>query len=980
MARSIKCIFINVNSIVSRHRRHYLRIFLDRHRPDILLVAEHKLSPGHRIDFAGYLSYRQNRHGGRGGGTAVFVKDDIRSERVVLNTGNVESTAVRIGVGGTAVTVVAAYLRPQETLAVSDFDAVLNLARDEGVLIGADFNAKHPYWGGTVTNPSGDALRTFLLSCPHIDVCRTDGATRITQTSSSFIDYFLASASLDITTSGAGLRTLDFESDHRAVEISIGVGGHLGRDRPTFYDFDKMDRRLFNRRLELQLRDCVLPIDRNVTIGEIDGCIGTMSEAFKDAMELSMPKIPVGNRGLLKLSPVILGFIKEKKRLRRIVQRSEDPGRVNIIKADIRNLDRIIQGAIAIYEQDYWTKYLEGIQVNNMTYRQLNRATGFRRRRLIPNLEGTDGAFIADDKGKADLLADGFHAAQGRGRELQADVYVDSVERGNSVLIDRNPLVMFGEGITANGDFSGVTIDLGRRGFVNPSDIGIALKRRANKRTSGMDGIPDIVLKRTMMVTWNFLAILLNHCINLGYFPVGWKGALVVPILKPGTDPGRAGSYRPISLLSPFGKLLEYFMLRRIRDKISGGGILADCQFGFRGGHSTSHALMVFSDYVTKGLNGRHATIAVSLDFSKAFDTAWQGGILHKMMTIGFDHSVCRMVADFLKGRTFSVKVGDQLSDTKVVVSGVPQGSLLGPVLYNLFVSDIPQPPLGDLLLVYADDILIAASGPRAAMANRRLNSYLEVLSAYFHQWGLRLNVGKCNSMIIKGRRGRLFRNERRFEPLLKIGADRLVVKDRFKYLGVIFTEKFEFYRHIDYVLEKVKRVYWMYHHLIGRKGGLTPKVRLLIYFQIIRPLISYAFPVWFGISSAQMERLRVWERRIFTACLGLRPEVGLDGTLRRPSCARIYREVGAPRIDNFLVDSALKFLENASSLGNRIVDDCFSHARNLESVLGSRYLSPIDLLTLRNGDYLYRDADLMFYHRRIDTFDLDNPVYNTNQ
>ena len=94
--------------------------------------------------------------------------------------------------------------------------------------------------------------------------------------------------------------------------------------------------------------------------------------------------------------------------------------------------------------------------------------------------------------------------------------------------------------------------------------IGNALRRRSNKRSHGNDGIPNVVLKRTRRETWRFLAILFNHWLNIGYFPRAWKKALVVPIPKPRSDPRQCSNYRPISLLSPFGKLLEYFILNGI--------------------------------------------------------------------------------------------------------------------------------------------------------------------------------------------------------------------------------------------------------------------------------------------------------------------------------------------------------------------------------------------------------------------------------
>lgn len=959
-----------------------MNLFLARHKPDILLIAEHKLSPRHRLDFGGYVTFRQNRHNGRGGGTAVVVREGISCGRIILDTGGIENTAVCIRrVDGSTVTVVSMYFRPGDTLSVSFLDPLTALSARGDVVVGADFNAKHPDWGGTVVNPSGRCLRDFILSCPDMDIFPTEGPTRISRNSSSYIDVFLVSSGIRVN-SGAlhGLKTLDYESDHRAVEVVLGMEGLERAERSILYDFSRMDRRCFNRVLTRDLSHCGLPLDRNASVREIDDCIAGMSSAFHGAMGSSIPRVRSGNRGLLKLPSNILHFIAEKKRLRRTLRRTGDPGREAFLRADIRNLDKIIQGAIAVFEESYWTDYLRAVRLGDRTFRQVKRAAGLSRRAPVAELVDVRGSFVVDDPGKADLLADRFLEVHSGNEGLRMSSFEGAVRGEVSALEDRTPLVDFGEGVMADGAVINVDINLRTLGFVKPSEIGEALRRRANKRSSGRDGVPDIVLRRTDLAAWRFLAVLFNHCVNIGYFPTAWKEALVVPILKPGSDPGQSGSYRPISLLSAFGKLFEYFVLSRIRDRISDGGILADCQFGFRGGHSTSHALTVFSDYVAKGLNKRYATIAVSLDFAKAFDTAWQDGIVYKMVTMGFERNTCRIVADFLRGRTFRVKVGEAISNERMVSAGVPQGSLLGPVLYNIFVSDIPQPPVGDLLLIYADDMLIASSGPRARTCNARLNSYLSELSTYFRKWGLRLNVSKSEGVMIKGRRKYLFRNSRSYIPVLNVGGEFIRVSDRIKYLGVIFHENFEFYRHLDHILTKVKKVFFAYQRLLRRRGGLSIRVKLLVYKQIIRPLISYAFPVWFGISSSQMERLRIWERRILAACLGLRPRLIADGVYRRPSCKSIYDGVDFGRVDVFLIESALSFIERAASHENRLIRECFEHDGGLLPMQDRRYLSPVDLRTLEGEGLLYRGADLLFYHRRIHSFDLGDLVYNTKQ
>lgn len=339
------------------------------------------------------------------------------------------------------------------------------------------------------------------------------------------------------------------------------------------------------------------------------------------------------------------------------------------------------------------------------------------------------------------------------------------------------------------------------------------------------------------------------------------------------------------------------------------------------------------------------------------------------------------MIASFLRGRVYRVKVGEEMSVQRHVSAGVPQGSLLGPVLYNIFVCDIPAPPERCLLLTYADDVLVVSSGPRASTVTGRLNAYLASLHGYFKDWGLRLNVGKCVAVVFSGKSKRIvYPNFRRYVPVLRIGGRIIRVQDSMRYLGVVFHGRFDFCRHVDFVLCKAKSVYFGYCRLLGMRGGLPPDVRVLIYRQVIRPILTYAFSAWCGISSHQMERLRVWERRIIRTCLGMRRRVVVDGSVRSTPCRQIYGAVDFPRIDVFMVRSALRYFENSRASSNLIVQASLDHPPDTSSEVTMRHLRPSALANLNDEGMLFSDDVLIFYHRRSDSFNVLNAVYDAAQ
>ena len=171
-----------------------------------------------------------------------------------------------------------------------------------------------------------------------------------------------------------------------------------------------------------------------------------------------------------------------------------------------------------------------------------------------------------------------------------------------------------------------------------------------------------------------------------GRFPNKLKSAIVIPIFKKG-DSTHAENYRPISILSNISKIFEKVMYKRIYNFLESHNIISDTQFGFRQNHSTEHALIHFVDFVTKALEDDQHSVGVYLDTKKAFDSVNHSLLLKKLIKYGIRGKCAELIEDYLKGRTQKVKIGNSLSTPKDITCGIPQGSVLGPLLF-MYIND----------------------------------------------------------------------------------------------------------------------------------------------------------------------------------------------------------------------------------------------------------------------------------------------------
>ncbi|GFX66489.1 probable RNA-directed DNA polymerase from transposon BS [Trichonephila clavipes] len=291
----------------------------------------------------------------------------------------------------------------------------------------------------------------------------------------------------------------------------------------------------------------------------------------------------------------------------------------------------------------------------------------------------------------------------------------------------------------------------------DPIEIINYAKNLKNNKSPGADMISNKMIKKLPLKAVLTLTFLIKKILKLRRFPNNWKNAIIFPIEKPGKNNHHPTSYRPICLLSSLSKITEHIILSRINTFISDTNFINPNQYGFTKRLSTSNPLLRLTEKIASGFQRGRSTGAVFLDIQKAFDRVWIGGLIYKLITNNFPPALIHIINSYLTNRSYQVRVKDSLSNVYNVNIGAPQGSLLEPIIFNIYINDIPTHPQTSLN-IYADNTAIAKKKKKKTYKNHKyitkeLNNHLMLLESYFNTWKIKLNVEKTVAVLFTRKR-----------------------------------------------------------------------------------------------------------------------------------------------------------------------------------------------------------------------------------
>ena len=369
---------------------------------------------------------------------------------------------------------------------------------------------------------------------------------------------------------------------------------------------------------------------------------------------------------------------------------------------------------------------------------------------------------------------------------------------------------------------------------INASEILIIIENLKNNSAFGIDSISPKILKQFKLEFASKLSILVNNSIDTCCFPDCLKMALVTPILK-GGDCLDKQNYRPISVLPIFSKIWESIMLKQLTKYLNDRNILNTKQFGFIPQSNTMTASIHLLNFILKNLDSKRKVSGMFVDIRKAFDCVDHSILLEKLKYYGLSQSAIALVKSYLSQRYQIVKIGVTKSSPKEVKYGIPQGSILGPLLFNIYINDIFEQPLEGYIQLYADDAVFLYNGSNYPEIEVKMKKDITIINNWFNSNYLAMHENKTVLMTFSF-------TECIYNFNLWLNSVKLKQVDQIKYLGLILQSNLNWKPHIDHIKNKIVPIIFA---LRKTRNYITERSAWMIYNSFILPHFSYLISVW---------------------------------------------------------------------------------------------------------------------------------------
>ena len=374
-----------------------------------------------------------------------------------------------------------------------------------------------------------------------------------------------------------------------------------------------------------------------------------------------------------------------------------------------------------------------------------------------------------------------------------------------------------------------------------------------DNKSTGPQSIPVNLLKLIADLILIPLSNIIANSFNSGVFPDPLKTSKVIPIHK-GDSADQVNNYRPISLLSIFDKIIEKVMYKRLYSFLEQHDILFQNQFGFRKNNSTTFALLEITERIKETIDNRKYGCGIFIDLRKAFDTVNHSILLNKLNHYGIRDSAFDWFKSYLTNRKQYVFVNGESSQLRNITCGVPQGSVLGPLLFLIYINDLPNISQIFNFYLFADDTNIYFEAESPEKLERIINKELKELHTWLIVNRLSLNIDKTNFVVFHP-----YNKPLKHNITLKIQKKAITQKQSVKYLGIMIDSGLTWQAHIDTLSRKISRSIGLLYKI---RPFVNKSIMKMLYYSLIFSHLSYAIEIWGSADNIHLNRLLILQKR----------------------------------------------------------------------------------------------------------------------
>lgn len=388
---------------------------------------------------------------------------------------------------------------------------------------------------------------------------------------------------------------------------------------------------------------------------------------------------------------------------------------------------------------------------------------------------------------------------------------------------------------------------------------------------AGDDGITSDILKLIKNYVVAPLTFIFNMCLKMGVFPDSLKRSIVRPIFK-GGDRSRVTNYRPISILTSLSKLFEKIINKRLTNYLEKFNLLSNQQFGFRSGKSTEDALNNFTEHLVKTIDNKKKCLTIFLDLAKAFDTVSIPTLVNKLHQLGIRGLQLKLLQDYLSRRTQIVKIGNYTSDSLPVTHGVPQGSILGPTMFLVYINDLTLLNIKNCkIITYADDTTLTFHGDTWREAFQKAQDGFGTVMKWLAHNYLSLNTDKTKYIAFQIRTTcktlhltHQITSHTCHTESGNCSCPTLSAVDSIKYLGLTFDKNLNFNKHVISVSNRIRKLIYVFKQI---RHAANPDVVKMIYYSLCQSVITYCITCWGGAAKTYNLTAERAQRALLKVC-----------------------------------------------------------------------------------------------------------------